>query len=377
MQTVTPPENRRPAGSRPYEWAHGVTFATAGLIYAGESGALNEATSDIFGTLVEFAANNPNDPADYLVGEKMGSPLRYLDDPARDGVSNSCWSPGIGSRDVHYSSGVANKFFFTLAAGSGQSAWGDSPTCAGAPAVTGIGNDKAGRIWYRALTVYMLSNTNYAGARAATLTAAADLYGADSTEYAAVDASWKAAGVDGSDPVPQESAVRHTANQVSVAGEPVILQIQAQDPQGDAITFTADDLPPGLSISADGLITGTPTTVNWHWTTISVTDTAGHVATTSFFWDVLGPPVVVNPGDRTSTVGDFEFLFLDFSDDDYDWELTWSYTGLPDGITADGNLIAGTPERAGTWHTRVTVTDSEQRSTTVSFVWTVTDPASR
>ena len=54
-----------------HEMCHGVTQTTAGLIYSGESGGLNEATSDIFGTMVEFYANNANDPPDYLIGEKF------------------------------------------------------------------------------------------------------------------------------------------------------------------------------------------------------------------------------------------------------------------------------------------------------------------
>jgi Zn-dependent metalloprotease len=61
--------------------------------------------------------------------------------------------------------------------------------------VTGIGRDAAQRIWFRALTVYMTSNTDYAGARTATLSAATDLYGASSAQHAAVAAAWSAVGV--------------------------------------------------------------------------------------------------------------------------------------------------------------------------------------
>jgi len=61
--------------------------------------------------------------------------------------------------------------------------------------VAGIGRAKLGAIWYKALTTYMTSSTNYAGARTATLNAARDLYGAGSTEYAAVAASWSAVSV--------------------------------------------------------------------------------------------------------------------------------------------------------------------------------------
>ncbi|MEU9065499.1 M4 family metallopeptidase [Streptomyces sp. NPDC048306] len=187
-----------------HEMSHGVTSKTAALTYSGESGGLNEATSDVFGTLVEWHADNPADPGDYLIGEKVvrdgfgREALRYMDKPSRDGASADCWSTSVGDMDVHYSSGVANHFAYLLAEGSGARTVGgvayDSPTCDGST-VSGIGRDKLGDIWYRALTVYMTSSTDYAGARAATLSAAGDLYGTDSAEYAAVGAAWSAVNV--------------------------------------------------------------------------------------------------------------------------------------------------------------------------------------
>jgi Zn-dependent metalloprotease len=107
---------------------------------------------------------------------------------------------------VHYSSGVANHFYYLLAegavvpAGFGSGTWANLTTasmvCNGNTAITGIGRDAASKIWYRALTVYMTSNTNYAGARAATLSAAADLYGNGTANYNAVAAAWSAVGVN-------------------------------------------------------------------------------------------------------------------------------------------------------------------------------------
>ncbi|MET8243074.1 M4 family metallopeptidase [Streptomyces sp. NPDC005202] len=187
-----------------HEMSHGVTSKTAALTYSGESGGLNEATSDIFGTLVEWYAGSSTDPGDYLIGEKIvrsgfGKPaLRYMDKPSKDGNSADCWISSVGNLDVHYSSGVANHFAYLLAEGSGAKTLNgvsyNSPTCNGST-VTGIGRDKLGKIWYRALTVYMTSSTNYAGARTATLNAAKDLYGAGSNEYNAVAAAWSAVNV--------------------------------------------------------------------------------------------------------------------------------------------------------------------------------------
>jgi Zn-dependent metalloprotease len=185
-----------------HEMTHGVTENTANLTYSGESGGLNESTSDIFGTLVEFHAANASDPADYLIGEefdlKQHLGFRRMDRPSSDGASYDCWTAGVGSADVHYSSGVGNHFFYLLAEGSGAKTIGgvahDSPTCNGS-AVTGIGRDAAGAIWFRALSVYMTSSTNYAGARTATLNAARDLYGAGSAQQNAVAAAWSAVSV--------------------------------------------------------------------------------------------------------------------------------------------------------------------------------------
>ncbi|WP_327680777.1 M4 family metallopeptidase [Kitasatospora sp. NBC_00458] len=187
-----------------HEMSHGVTSATANLTYSGESGGLNEATSDIFGTLVEWYANLPVDVPDYLIGEKInifgnGQPLRYLDKPSKDGSSKDSWYSGIGSIDVHYSSGVANHFFYLLSEGSGAKVINgvsyNSPTSNGST-ITGIGRAKAGAIWYKALTTYFTSSTNYKGARTGTLNAAKDLYGAGSVEYNTVAAAWSAVNVN-------------------------------------------------------------------------------------------------------------------------------------------------------------------------------------
>ncbi|MET8812044.1 M4 family metallopeptidase [Streptomyces sp. NPDC004549] len=186
-----------------HEMSHGVTAATAGLNYSGESGGLNEATSDIFGTGVEFYANTASDPGDYLIGEKIningdGTPLRYMDKPSKDGGSADYWSSTVGNKDVHYSSGVANHFFYLLSEGSGAKTINgvsyNSPTSNGST-VTGIGRAKALQIWYKALTTYFTSTTNYKAARTGTLNAATALYGSGSAEYNAVAAAWSAVNV--------------------------------------------------------------------------------------------------------------------------------------------------------------------------------------
>lgn len=121
-----------------------------------------------------------------------------MDEPSKDGGSADYWDSSVGNEDVHYSSGVANHFFYLLAEGSGAKTINgvdyDSPTSDGST-VTGIGRDKAIQIWYKALSEYMTSSTDYADARTATEKAATDLYGADSAELKSVDAAWTGVNV--------------------------------------------------------------------------------------------------------------------------------------------------------------------------------------
>jgi Zn-dependent metalloprotease len=207
-----------------HEMSHGVMASSANLTYKGESGGLNEANSDIMAAAAEFYARGngtaaiPNytdvtaaistvggvvPAANYLVGEQLETtsfthPLRWMYKPSLDGKSPDAWFSTIKRLDVHYSSGPANHWFFLLAHGSQVDAFSGnmaSPMANGVTSITGIGNHAAAAIWYRAVTKYMTSTTVYAGARTATLQAASDLYGATSTEYAAVNLAWKAVNV--------------------------------------------------------------------------------------------------------------------------------------------------------------------------------------
>jgi len=183
-----------------HEMSHGVTENTAALVYTGDAGGLNEATSDIFGTAVEWYANNASDTPDYLIGEEIningnGTPLRYMDQPSKDGASKDCWSSTLGSLDPHYSSGPLNHWFYLASEGSGAKVINgvsyNSPTC-NASTVTGIGRAAAEKIWYRTLSTYLTSNSNYAAARTGAVKAAKDLYGVGSAQCAGIVASFAA-----------------------------------------------------------------------------------------------------------------------------------------------------------------------------------------
>ena len=195
-----------------HELTHGVVDATAKLepTYVdsngnqyGEPGSLNESLADIFGSNVEFSTNNAKNPPNYLVGEKLGLDqgfLRRLDHPSLDVLEGTIdyWDTSTYDTEVHAGSGVSSHAYYLLAEGSGQKTVGeftyDSPTYDG-QSVTGIGRAKATKIYYRALTRYMVSTTDFHDARIATMKAAKDLYGANSTEYKAVNRSWAAVNV--------------------------------------------------------------------------------------------------------------------------------------------------------------------------------------
>ncbi|MFF7984460.1 M4 family metallopeptidase [Streptomyces sp. NPDC007901] len=279
-----------------HEMSHGVTSNTAGLNYTGESGGLNEATSDIFGTGVEFYAANSTDVGDYLIGEKIdingdGTPLRYMDEPDKDGSSADSWYSGVGNLDVHYSSGPANHMFYLLSEGSGSKTINgvtyNSPTSDGV-AVAGIGRAAALQIWYKALTTYMTSSTNYAAARTAALNAASALYGSSSTQYAGVGNAFAGINVGSHITVPTSGVtVTNPGSQSSTVGTSVSLQISASSTNSGSLTYAATGLPTGLSISSStGAITGTPTTAGTYSTTVTVTDSTGATGTASFTWTV-------------------------------------------------------------------------------------------
>lgn len=179
-----------------HEIAHGVTTYAANLTYSYESGALNESFSDIFGECVENFAKGTND---WLmscdIGLKGCGAFRSMSNPNLyshpDTYLGSFWYAGTGDNGgVHYNSGVQNKWFYILTTGeTGVNDKGYSYN------VAGIGIDKAAKIAYRNLTVYLNASSNFAAARAGAIQAAIDLYGAGSPEVIATTEAWNAVGV--------------------------------------------------------------------------------------------------------------------------------------------------------------------------------------
>ncbi|WP_245178501.1 M4 family metallopeptidase [Streptomyces montanisoli] len=341
-----------------HEMSHGVSGALTGWDETGETGGMNEGTSDIFGTMVEFYANNPVDTPDYTMGELINisgnnQPLRYMYNPSLDGSSPNCWNSNNGSLDPHYSMGPLDHWFFLAAVGSGNHGYGNSPTCNNST-VTGIGNDKAAKIWYKALASYANSAENYHQARIDSLRAAADLYGAHCTEYNTIDAAWAAVSVTGSDPVPGtcngnpgSPSVTNPGNQTTAVGTAVSLQIQASDPGGETLTYSATGLPAGLSInSSTGRITGTPTTAGTSSVNVTAKNTDNATGKAAFTWTVTdGTPPPQGCGDlpawsSTTSYGPGDQV----SYNGHKWASQWYSTGAEPG--APGSWAVWTDQGA-------------------------------
>jgi Zn-dependent metalloprotease len=190
-----------------HEVSHGVCATTADLDYFGESGGLNEANSDINGTMVEFYSRSGGDPdrigdqgGSWTMGEQLVTPLhpaptRYLFKPSLDGKSPDAWSEELENLGPHSASGPMNRCFFFLSCGANDDKMSDCYSSYLPKGMPGLGNDKAARIWYRAVTVYMTSGTDYAGAREACIRAAKDLHCAGSPEEQAVWNAFRAINV--------------------------------------------------------------------------------------------------------------------------------------------------------------------------------------
>ncbi|WNG29306.1 peptidase M4 [Cystobacter fuscus] len=201
-----------------HELTHAVTDYESDLVYSGESGGLNEAMSDIFGAYCESYASGTwaTTNAVFMVGDDIWTPaipndaLRYMYDPAKDGASLDYWTSSAGSKDVHYSSGIAN-LAFTLLSKGGTHPRGKSTTV-----VPAIGVQKAGAIFYKANVDLMTPNTTFAQAKTYTEQAATAL-GYDAATVEAVTATWTAVGVGIPPPPPCTTQVA-LSNGVAVTG---------------------------------------------------------------------------------------------------------------------------------------------------------------
>jgi Zn-dependent metalloprotease len=180
-----------------HELTHGVTQYEAALIYKGESGAMNESLSDVFGSLVkQRSLNQTADKADWLIGQGLftdkvkGEALRSMKAPGtayNDTVLGKDPQPAdmskiyTGTADnggVHINSGIPNRAFYIAATEIGGNAW-----------------EKAGKIWYVTLRDKLKPNSGFRRSAQAMVAVAGDLYGVGSAEQKAVQKGWTEVGV--------------------------------------------------------------------------------------------------------------------------------------------------------------------------------------
>jgi vibriolysin len=182
-----------------HEMTHGVTQATANLNYSGESGALNEGMSDIFGAGTEAYVRGTSSATwklfeDIWTPGTSGDAVRYMNNPTQDGSSKDYYperyTGGSDNGGVHWNSGIANLAFYLMSQG------GTHPRGKTSVTVPSIGMVNAEKIFYRALRYYMGSTTNFQGARDATLRAASELGGGNcGSQFDATMKAWDAVGV--------------------------------------------------------------------------------------------------------------------------------------------------------------------------------------
>jgi Zn-dependent metalloprotease len=188
-----------------HELTHGVTNFTSDLIYLNESGALNEAFSDIMAIAAEWSFEPPGNGrnrADWIIGEdlyiRFGSFIRSAENPRAAGdpdhYSIRCLPPvcteDFDNGGVHINSGIVNQAFYLMVQGGTNRTSGVT--------VRGIGTDQMEKIeavFYRAFAFYLVPSSTFHDAREATLRAADELYGSSSVESQTVRAGWDAVGV--------------------------------------------------------------------------------------------------------------------------------------------------------------------------------------
>ncbi|MEU0536478.1 M4 family metallopeptidase [Amycolatopsis tolypomycina] len=247
-----------------HEYGHAIFQTTPGGAGSGnENGGLNESTGDIFGALTEAYANNAKDTPDYEVGEGVNlvgqGPIRYMYQPSKAGDPN-CYSSSIPSTEVHAAAGPQNHWFYLLAEGSnpggGKPA---SPTC-NSSTVTGIGIQKAGKIFYNGL-LKKTSSWNHKAARKATLEAAIALFPGSCVEYNTTKAAWDAISVTAATGEP--TSCSGGGPDFSVALNPASGSVQ---PGASATTTISTAITSGaaqsITLSASGLPAGATATFN-------------------------------------------------------------------------------------------------------------------
>lgn len=271
-----------------HELTHAVTSETAALAYQNESGALNEAMSDVLAAVCEAWKDQAVSADTWMVGEDVFTPstsgdaMRYMADPTRDrnlypaslGGSRDFYADRyMGTEDnggVHLNSGIANLAFYLASQG------GTHPRGRTTFTVPAIGIERAGAIFQRALTQgYLTQNSNFAAARTATEQAARDLYG--NAEVLTIGTAWAAVGV-GTRPLTGPDTTPPTVEITAPADGATV-----QAGFGVAVTASDDMGVERVELSIDGAVVGTTSVPPYAFNTSLDLAAGAHTLTATAF----------------------------------------------------------------------------------------------
>ncbi|HET6939118.1 MAG TPA: M4 family metallopeptidase, partial [Nocardioides sp.] len=275
-----------------HEFGHGVDDHTPGGI---SGNGTQEFVADTFGASTEWFANNPADVPDFTVGEEVNlvgqGPIRVMYNPSAVGDSN-CYSSSIPNQEVHAAAGPGNHWYYLMAEGSSPTnGQPNSPTCNGS-SVTGIGVQKAQQIMYSAMLLKTTSSS-YLKYRTWTLTAAKNLFPGSCTEFNTVKAAWDAVSVPAQAADPTCSAtggvtVTNPGNKTGTVGTAISSFTLSASGGTAPYTWTATGLPPGISVSSSGTVSGTPTTAGTYNPTVTAHDSASGTGSATFTFTISG-----------------------------------------------------------------------------------------
>jgi hypothetical protein len=293
-----------------HEFGHGVDDRTPGGI---SGGGTQEFVGDTFGAATEYFSNNPADAPDFLVGEEINlvgqGPIRNMYNPSAVGDPN-CYSSSIPGTEVHAAAGPGNHWFYLVSQGSNPAGGPASPTCNGS-SVTGIGIQTAQQIMYNAMLLKTTSSS-YLKYRTWTLTAAKNLTPGSCTNFNTVKAAWDAVSVpaQAADPTCSATGGVTVTNPGAKSGTvgTAIASFTLSATGGSApYTWTGSGLPPGVSVSSSGTVSGTPTTAGTYNVTVTATAASGGSGSATFTFTISGGgggcsgQKLGNPGFETGT----------------------------------------------------------------------------
>ncbi|EPY7712374.1 MULTISPECIES: M4 family metallopeptidase [unclassified Bacillus cereus group] len=335
-----------------HEFTHAVTSSESNLEFFGESGAINEALSDIMGTAIEKYINNGE--FNWTIGEQSGSVLRNMKNPSSvkffDGVpypddySKFSDLNGEDNEGVHFNSSIINKVAYLIAQGGTQND----------VTVNGIGEDKMFDIFYYANTDELNMTSNFSELRLACLKVATNKYGANSIEVETVQKAFDAAKIKGTVKENEKAA----ENQVPELTVPLTITLRVGDtfdPMSNVKAIDKEDGDLTNRVEHKGEVdTSKP---GKYIVDYSVVDSQGGNATATQTVIVEGNgetsdlnPTLTVPVATTITVGDsFDPMVKVKAIDKEDGDLTFK-------VKVDGEVDAS---KAGTYILTYTVTDSK------------------